>query len=43
MITRERLESSEFGRGLLTLFSTLTPYFVKDWGNDDSEIGRAHV
>lgn len=37
MITRERLERTEYGRGLLSLYKRLTPYFVKDWGNDDSD------
>lgn len=36
MITRERLESSAYGQGLLALYNNLVPYFVKDWGNDDS-------
>lgn len=35
MITRERLKRSEYGRGLL--YENLIPYFVKDWGNDDSD------
>lgn len=37
MITRERLEKSEFGRGLLALMSRLDVYEVTDWGNDDSQ------
>lgn len=37
MITRERLERSAYGRGLLVLMSRLVPYKVTDWGNDDSD------
>lgn len=36
MITRERLDKSSYGRGLLDLFDRLVPYRVTDWGNDDS-------
>lgn len=36
MITRDRLEKSVYGRGLLMLISQLTHYEVTDWGNDDS-------
>lgn len=36
MITRERLERSEYGRGLIALMTRLTPYMVTDWGNNDS-------
>lgn len=37
MITRERLERTTYGQGLLKLYESLTPYFVRDWGNDDSD------
>ncbi len=37
MITRERLERSEYGRSLLALFSRQELYEVTDWGNDDSD------
>lgn len=36
MITRERLERSEYGRGLLAFISRHVLYEVTDWGNDDS-------
>lgn len=37
MITRERLESTEYGRGLLALMSRLRAFEVTDWGNNDSD------
>lgn len=37
MITRERLNKSEYGRGLLKFLDRLVPYNVTDWGNDDSD------
>lgn len=37
MITRERLSRSGYGRALLDLYKWLTPYFVSDWGNNDSD------
>ena len=37
MITRDRLEKTTYGRGLLGLISRLTAYEVTDWGNNDSD------
>lgn len=37
MITRERLERSQYGKRLLYLISNSVLYKVTDWGNDDSQ------
>lgn len=36
MITRRRLESTQYGRDFLNLLTRLVPVRVKDWGNNDS-------
>lgn len=37
VITKERLERTEYGRGLLAFISKAVLYMVTDWGNDDSD------
>lgn len=40
MITRERLQQSEYGQGLLNLYKRLTAYKVTDWAAGGSDAGN---
>lgn len=37
MISKDRLERSNYGRGLLAFISRMTLFYVTDWGNNDSQ------